>query len=42
MVFMPANSRRTKADTARTVEALEVKMAEFPREDSLVNGETWL
>lgn len=42
MVFIPGNYRRTKADTGRIVEALEVKLAEFPRDGDLANGETWL
>ena len=42
MVFMPGKYRRTKADTGGIVEALEAKLAEFPEDDSLVDGETWL
>ena len=42
MVFMPGKYRRTKADTGGIVEALEAKLAEFPKDDSLVDGETWL
>lgn len=42
MVFMPGNYRRTKAGTGLILAALEAKLAEFPEEDSLLNGETWL
>jgi predicted nuclease of predicted toxin-antitoxin system len=42
MVFVPGNYRRTKADIGRIVTALEGKLAEFPDERSLANGETWL
>ena len=42
MVFMPGNYRRTKADTGRIVKALETKLAEFPGDDALASGETWL
>ncbi len=42
MVFMPGSYRRTKADIGRISEALEAKLAEFPRESDLANGETWL
>ncbi len=42
MVFMPGTYRRTKADTGGIVEALEAKLAEFPKDDALLDGETWL
>ena len=42
MVFMPSDHRRTKADTGRIVKALEAKLAEFPGDGDLVNGESWL
>lgn len=42
MVFMPSDHRRTKADTGRIVKALEAKLAEFPGDGDLVNGEIWL
>jgi hypothetical protein len=42
MVFMPGDYRRTKADIGRIVTALEVKLAEFPGEEDLANGEAWL
>jgi len=42
IVFMAGNYRRTKADTGRIVEALEAKLTEFPGDDDLANGETWL
>jgi hypothetical protein len=42
MVLMPGNYRRTRGDTGRIVTALEAKLGEFPGDDDLVNGETWL
>lgn len=42
MIFMPGDYRRTKAHTGAITQALAAKLAEFPEEDSLVNGETWL
>jgi predicted nuclease of predicted toxin-antitoxin system len=42
MVFMAGGYRRTKADIGRIVTALEAKLAEFPGERDLANGETWL
>jgi hypothetical protein len=42
MVFMSGDYRRTKADIGRIVVALEVKLAAFPGEQELANGETWL
>ncbi len=42
MVFMPGGYRRTKADTGRIVAALAAKLAEFPGERDLADGETWL
>ncbi len=42
MVFIPSRYRRTKADIGGIVDALEAKLAEFPEDNSLVDGETWL
>jgi predicted nuclease of predicted toxin-antitoxin system len=42
MVFVAANMPRTKAATGQLVEALEAKLAVYPGEDSLANGETWI
>ena len=42
MVFMASNYRRTKADVGRIVKALEAKLAEFPGDNDLASGETWL
>jgi len=42
MAFMPAGFRRTRADIGRIVEALEAKLAEFPGDTDLADGETWL
>lgn len=42
MVFIPSRYRRTKADIGGIVEALDAKLAAFPDDASLVDGETWL
>jgi hypothetical protein len=42
MIFMPGTYRRTKADTRRIIAALEAKLAEYPGDDDLANGECWL
>lgn len=42
MVFVPGSYRRTKADVGRIVIALERKLEEFPRDEDLAGGETWL
>jgi predicted nuclease of predicted toxin-antitoxin system len=42
MVFIAGGYRRTRADTGRIVTALEAKLAEYPGDDDLANGETWL
>ena len=42
LVFVPTTHRRTKADVGRLITALEAKLAEFPGEADLANGETWL
>lgn len=42
MVFIPGAYRRTKADIGRIVDALEAKLAQFPGDGDLANGEAWL
>lgn len=42
MIFIPGNYRRTKADTGRIIAALEAKLAQYPGEADLVDGEAWL
>lgn len=42
LVFVPGGYRRTAADIGRIVKALEAKLAEYPGERDLVDGETWL
>ena len=42
IVFIAGNYRRAKADVGRIVKALEAKLAEYPRDGDLANGETWL
>ena len=41
MVFVPGNYRGTKGDVGRIVAALAAKLAEYPGETDLANGETW-
>lgn len=42
MVFLPGSYRRTKADVGRIVAALQAKLEEYPGDNDLVDGETWL
>jgi hypothetical protein len=42
MVFVPGSYRRTKDDIGRIVTALESKLEQYPGEDDLAEGETWL
>lgn len=42
MVFVPTGFRLTRAATGKVVEALEARLAEYPGEDDLANGETWI
>ena len=42
MIFVPGSYRRTKADVGRIVNALEHKLREYPGEEDLAGGETWL
>ena len=42
MIFMPGTYRRTKADTERIIAALESKLADYPGDEDLANGECWL
>ena len=42
MIFMPGTYRRTGADTGRIIAALEAKLAEYPGDEDLANGECWL
>jgi predicted nuclease of predicted toxin-antitoxin system len=42
MIFMPSTYRRTKEDTRRIIAALEAKLAEYPGDEDLANGECWL
>jgi hypothetical protein len=42
MVFVPATVPRTKAATGQLVAALEAKLAEYPADQALANGETWI
>lgn len=42
MAFVPASFRLTRAATGRIVDALEVRLAEYPGYGDLANGETWI
>ena len=42
MIFMPGSYRRTKAGTGQIIAALEAKLAQYPGERDLGNGEAWL
>lgn len=42
MVFLPTEFGLTKDDVVRIVGALEAKLAQYPGEDDLADGETWL
>jgi hypothetical protein len=42
MVFVPGSYRRTKDDVGRIVTALESKLKQYPGDDALAGGETWL
>ncbi|MHB8692008.1 MAG: DUF5615 family PIN-like protein [Solirubrobacteraceae bacterium] len=42
MLFVPAGVPRTKAATGQIVAALEAKLVEYPGDDDLANGETWI
>ena len=41
VIFMPSTYRRTK-DNGRIIAALEAKLAEYPGDEDLANGECWL
>jgi len=42
IVFMTGSYRRTKAGTGRIISALEARLAEYPGDEDLANGECWL
>jgi predicted nuclease of predicted toxin-antitoxin system len=42
MIFMSGNYRRTKSDIRRITAALEAVLTQYPGDDDLANGETWL
>jgi predicted nuclease of predicted toxin-antitoxin system len=42
IIFMPGTYRRTKQDTGRLIAAVEAKLAEYPGDEALANGECWL
>ncbi|MGO9900172.1 MAG: DUF5615 family PIN-like protein [Solirubrobacteraceae bacterium] len=42
MVFVPTSVRLTRAATGQLVAALEARLAEYPGDEDLANGETWI
>lgn len=42
MVFVPTGFRLTRAATGQIVAALEARLAEYPGDEDLANGETWI
>lgn len=42
MVFFPSSFQPTRAATGRIVASLEVRLAEYPGDHDLANGETWI
>lgn len=42
VIFMPGTYRRTRDDTGRIIAALEAKLAGYPGDEDLANGECWL
>jgi uncharacterized protein YbjT (DUF2867 family) len=42
VIFIPSSYRRSRADTGRIIAALEARLAEYPGENDLANGEAWL
>lgn len=42
MVFVPTSFRLTRSATGQIVAALEARLAEYPGDEDLANGETWI
>ena len=42
MVFVPTSFRLTRAATGQIVGAIEARLAEYPGDEDLANGETWI
>lgn len=42
MVFVPTSFRFTRAATGQIVAALEARLVEYPGDEDLANGETWI
>jgi hypothetical protein len=42
MILFPGTLRPTRAATGKIVEALVARLAEYPGDDDLANGETWI
>ena len=42
MVLLPNSFRLAREATGHIVDALAARLAEFPGDDDLANGETWI
>jgi hypothetical protein len=42
MIFIVGSYHRTRTDTGKIITALEAILADYPGDDGLANGETWL
>lgn len=42
MVFIPTSYRLTRATTGQIVTALQAKLDQYPGDNDLANGETWI
>jgi predicted nuclease of predicted toxin-antitoxin system len=42
MVFVPTSVRRMRAATGQIVTALGARLADYPGDEDLANGETWI
>ena len=42
MVFVPASVPCSTAATGQLIAALETKLAEYPGDEDLANGQTWI
>lgn len=42
MVFVPTRLRLTRVATGQIVVALEARLADYPGDEALANGETWI
>jgi hypothetical protein len=42
MVFVPGRYRRTRADAGKIIAGLQAVLLQYPGDEDLANGETWL